>query len=332
MKKKTILVTGGAGFIGSHIVESLLREGYRVKVYDNFSSGRTENLRKVKDGVEVVKADILDYARLEKAMRNCHLVSHQAAQLEIFDCLKDPRRDLQINTLGTLNVLKAALKSGVEKIVNASSACVYGQAQYTPQDERHSRRPNWPYGVSKLAAEEYCRIYKHNHGVPVISLRYGIVYGEREWQGRVLTMFIRRILRNKPPVIFGKGDQLRDFIYVGDVVRMHNLCLKMNKGDVFNVATGKGTSVKELALKVIAISGKGFFPLFEDLREGATSKFMPQRRRIPQELKQMVLSSAKAKRLLGWHPEVSLSEGIRREIEWIRSDPRAWKMSGRIKV
>jgi len=332
MKKESVFITGGAGFIGSHIAESLVKEGYRVKIYDNFSSGRMENLKSIKNDAEIIKADILNYDKLERAMRNCDFVSHQAAQLEIFHCLAEPKKDLEVNTFGTLNVLKAAEKNNVKKIINASSACVYGQAQYTPQDEGHPKNPNWPYGVSKLAAEKYCRIYENNYGVPVISLRYAIVYGEREWQGRVLTMFIRRILGGKPPVIFGQGSQLRDFIYVGDVVRMHNLCLQMDKGDIFNVSTGKGTSIKKLALMVIAISGNNFRPLFEDLEEGRASKFMPQRRRIPQELEKMVLQCTKAKRVLGWQPKMPLSKGIGREIEWIRKNPGAWRMSGRIKV
>ncbi len=332
MKKEKIFITGGAGFIGSHITESLVKDGHRVRAYDNFSSGRMDYLKNIKDDVEVIKGDILDYHKLEKAMRGCDFISHQAAQLEIFHCLADPKWDLEINSLGTLNVLKAAVKNRVKKIINASSACVYGQAQYTPEDESHPKNPNWPYGVSKLAAEKYCQIYGNNYGIPVVSLRYGIVYGEREWQGRVLTMFIRRMLENKPPVIFGGGSQLRDFVYVGDVVKMHNLCFRLGKGEIFNVSTAQGTSIKELAKVVIGVSGKDFRPVFEDLREGRASKFMPQRKRIPQELKKMVLSADKAREVLGWQAAMPLAQGIKKEIEWIRENPKAWKMTGQIKV
>ncbi|MCM8782375.1 MAG: NAD-dependent epimerase/dehydratase family protein, partial [Candidatus Omnitrophica bacterium] len=186
--------------------------------------------------------------------------------------------------------------------------------------------PNWPYGVSKLAAEKYCKIYQDVYKIPIVSLRYGIVYGEREWLGRVLTMFIRRvILKNKPPVVFGGGGQLRDFIYVGDVVRLHTLCIEGNESGVFNVSTGKGTSIKNLAKLVIGLSGKRFPIIFEDLPEGKKSKFMPERKRIPQELEKMVLSPKKAFKVFNWKSCVSLKGGIMREINWICNNPKAWE-------
>jgi UDP-glucose 4-epimerase len=334
--REKVFITGGAGFIGSHITESLVKKGYRVVVYDNFSSGRMENLQAVKKDVQIIKADILDGDKLTRAMKGCCLVSHQAAQLEIFRCIDDPQVDLKINTTGTLNVLEAAVKNRVRKIINASSACVYGQAVSIPQGENHPTNPNWAYGVSKLAAEKYCGIYSHNYKLPVISLRYGIVYGEREWLGRVLTMFIRRVvLENKPPVIFGQGNQLRDFIYVGDVVRLHNLCLfgrDTSEDGIFNVSTGKGTSVKQMAELVVKLSGQRLRPIFENLKEGNPSRFMPQRRRIPQELERMVLSPAKAARIFKWQARTPLEDGIKREITWIRGNPHLWQNNSRIKV
>jgi len=333
--KEKIFITGGAGFIGSHIAESLVKDGYRVIVYDNFSSGRLENLKEIKGDTEIIKGDILNYEMLEKSMRKCDFVSHQAAQLEIFRCLDNPDLDLKVNTIGTLNVLKAAVKNKVKKIINASSACVYGQAQYIPQDEKHPANPNWPYGVSKLAAEKYCQIYQNIYSIPIVSLRYSIVYGEKEWLGRVLTMFIKRIiLENKPPIIFGNGEQLRDFIYVKDLIRLHNLILKNNKvkSNIYNVSTGIGTSVKDLAYLVIKVSNKNFKPIFENIREGDFSKYMPERKRIPQELEKMVLSPKKAFADFGWKPEISLEKGVKKEIDWILENPKFWSFKKIINV
>jgi UDP-glucose 4-epimerase len=181
LKGAKILVTGGAGFIGSHIVDSLVNQEAKVIVYDNFSFGKKENLMNSFNKIKIIRGDILDYSLLEKVMKGIDFVSHHAAQLEIFKALSDPVDDLRTNTIGTLNVLKAAQKAGVKKIVYASSACVYGQPQYTPQDENHPTNPNWAYGISKLAAEKYCQIFMQDVGIPVVSLRYGIVYGPCEW-------------------------------------------------------------------------------------------------------------------------------------------------------
>jgi len=331
---KKIFVTGGAGFIGSHIVEDLLDQGYRVTAYDNFSSGREENLAGVIKDIKIIKADILDYETLKKSMKGCDVVSHQAAQLEIFKCLEDPIVDLQTNTVGTLNVLRAAVENGIKKVINASSACVYGQAQYIPQDEDHPKNPNWPYGVSKLAAEKYAYIYHKNQGLDIANLRYGIVYGEREWQGRVLTMFLTRILKNKPPVVFGDGEQLRDFIYVKDAVKLNNLLVTKDFAGykTFNVSTGIGTSIKDLAGLAVKASGTDFKPLFEDVSEGESSTFMPERKRIPAELTKMVLSPDRAKKDLAWIPEVAVEEGVKKEYNWIKENREFWQENKEIKV
>ena len=333
--KGKVFVTGGAGFIGSHIIEALLNEGYEVTIYDNFSSGRKENLNNVIDDIRIIEGDILDYEKVKNAMKGHDYVSHQAAQLEIFRCLEDPSIDLKINTIGTLNVLKASVENRIKKIINASSACVYGQAQYVPQDESHPTNPNWPYGVSKLAAEKYCQIFQENFGLKIISLRYSIVYGEREWLGRVLTMFLKRVMEDKDLVIFGEGDQLRDFIYVKDAVKLHNLCLESNKdlnANVYNVSTGIETSIKELAHIVNEVASKSTGIIFEDVNEGKFSQYMPNRKRIPTELKKMVLDNERAKRNFNWQPLVNLKKGIKKELSWITENPSYWERTRVIKV
>jgi len=319
-----VLVTGGAGFIGSNIVENLVNQGANITIYDNFTSGSMENIQQLSDKIEIIKGDILDYKGLEKASRNMDIISHQAAQLEITKCMDDPIEDLKINTEGSLNVLNAAVKNDVNKIIYASSACVYGQAEYVPEDENHPHNPNWPYGVSKLAVEKYANIYHENYGISTNGLRYSIIYGPREWYGRVLTVFLKRALENKPPVVWG-GDQIRDFCYVKDLVDFHNILIDKDqiKNDVFNVSTGIGTSIKDLAILI-----KNQFnlenPIYENVGEGEISNEVEGRQRLPLELKTMVLANSKAKKV-GWKPKFNLSEGIKEEYLWLKNNYHRWK-------
>ncbi|MGC8937055.1 MAG: NAD-dependent epimerase/dehydratase family protein, partial [Candidatus Methanomethylicaceae archaeon] len=219
-----ILVTGGGGFIGSHIAESLAKIGHDVIIYDNFSTGFEENLEDIAGlkNVKVVRGDVLDISSLSEAIKGVEVVSHQAAQLEIGSAINDVHRDARLNIEGTINVLEVSRRANVKKVIYASSAGIYGEAVKMPQNEDHPKRPQWPYGVSKYAGELYCQQYALLYGLRACALRYGIVYGEREWYGRVLTEFIKRVvLENKPPVVFGDGMQRRDYVYVRDLVEFH---------------------------------------------------------------------------------------------------------------
>jgi UDP-glucose 4-epimerase len=323
----SVLVTGGAGFIGSHVVEDLLAAGYRVTVFDNFSSGLRDNLASLDGDVEVVEGDLLDADALHAAMRGKEIVSHQAAQLEITKCLEDPLDDMRTNLVGTINVLEAAHRAGVAKIVNASSACIYGQAVNPPSDEDAApHNPNWSYGASKLAAEKYAQIFAQDYGFSVFSLRYGITYGPREWYGRVLTIFLKRLLEGKPPVIFGAGEQLRDFTFVGDVVRIHRACIEsdLEGAHSFNGGTGLATSIAQLAKLVCDVAGSDLEPVTENVLPGQRSELVDGRMRLPSELAVMQLSPAKVQRVLGISPEVSLRDGIAREWEWLQANPGRW--------
>jgi len=326
MKDKKILVTGGAGFIGSHIVESLVQIGAHVLIFDNFSTGSTENLSNVLSDVTIIRGDILDFKALKDAMRDVDAVSHHAAQLEVIRGMEDPHFDLKINTMGTLNVLQAAKECNVKRFIFASSAGVYGQSRGLTSEKQYPR-PNWTYGVSKLAAEEYCNIYNDYYGLPVVSLRYGIVYGEREWYRRVLTIFVKRAVLGQSLVVFGNGKQVRDFIYVGDIVRLHNRCFTSDVavGNVYNAGSGVGTSIEQLALEVIKASGKDLRIEYENVKEGAYSKLVSDKRRNYAELKTLVLDITRTQRQLGWCPKVSLQDGIRKMLAWASENLDRWK-------
>jgi UDP-glucose 4-epimerase len=322
-----VLVTGGAGFIGSQIVERLLDEGARVTVLDNFRTGLRENLAAVTDRIALVEGSILDVALLDDVVAGHDLVCHQAAQLEITRALDDPVEDLVTNTVGTLNVFQAAVRHRVRKVVMASSAGVYGQAVETPQHEdTHPTRPNWAYGVSKLATEKYAEIFQVAHGLAITSLRYGIVYGPREWYGRVLTIFLKRAAEGLPLVVFGDGAQIRDFVNVRDVVAMNLMCLADDRADnhVFNVATAEGTDIETLAEMVVRASGRDLEILHEDVPEGGRSQHY-DRMRLPQELKELRQSYEKAERILGWKPTVALEDGLSEEYAWVIANPTRWQ-------
>lgn len=331
LEGKKVLVTGGAGFIGSHIVESLVKAGAGVKVYDNFSTGLLENLDVVKKDVEIIRGDILDYELLEKEIKGTEIVSHHAAQLEITRCVDDPVEDLNSNTVGTINVLNASVKNNVSKIINASSACVYGQARYVPEDEdKHPTNPNWAYGASKLAAEKYGQIYAQLYRIPVVSLRYAIIYGPKEWYGRVLTIFLKRATEDKPLVVFGRGDQQRDLTFVEDLVKLHNLCVEKEEANnqVLNVSTGIATSIQKLAETIISCIDTNSKIIHEEVEEGQRSKIVDGRMRLPMELKQMVLDPSKAKSILNWEAKTNLADGIKKEYQWLKENSNRWvKMS-----
>lgn len=330
-----VFVTGGAGFIGSHVVEALLAQGHDVTVFDNLSTGSLGNLERAKlmigtgenpASLRYVHGDILNHDDLQRALPGHDAVSHHAAQLEIMRAYDDPITDLTVNTIGTLNVLRACVAAGVKRVIFPSSAAVYGQASGTEQRETHALEPHWSYGVSKLACEHYLRIFGADHGIKWTALRYAIVYGQREWFGRVLTVFLSRLLRGVPPVVFGDGSQVRDFVHVSDVVRLHNACLTSSaaEGMVFNASSGVGTTIRDLAELVIDVSGERVLPVFEDVQEGARSERVPGRIRIPSELQTLIQPHAKATALLDWAPCVPLRDGIARQWAWLRENPSAY--------
>jgi UDP-glucose 4-epimerase len=337
IKGKNILVTGGAGFIGSHLSEEYLAKGARkVIVYDDFSTGNLENLGHIQDErLKIVKGSILDVDKLGASVKEgkVDVIDHLAAELEVYSGIKDPEGDARINIIGTLNVLNTALRNGVKRVLFASSGAVYGEAKYLPINEEHPLEPHWPYGVSKLSAERYVMQYHKLFGLETTAFRYGIVYGPREWFGRVLTMFIKRIfIENKPPVVFGDGSQTRDFVYVNDVAKAHMLALENDEavGQVFNVGNGKGTSINELAKTLVEISGKKLEVIHDNPVEGTPSRFQPERVRLKGELKNFILSIEKADKTLGWRPLTGFRDGLLKEISWVMKNNERWNVKPRV--
>jgi UDP-glucose 4-epimerase len=337
VQNKNVLITGGAGFIGSHLVEEYLANGAaKVVVFDDFSTGTKENLQHIKDErLKIVKGSILQTSELNGTVKKekIQIIDHLAAELEVYTGIRDTEKDARINITGTLNVLNVALKANVEKVLFASSGAVYGQAQHVPIDENHPLEPHWPYGVSKLAAERYALQYQKLFGLNTTAFRYGIVYGPREWFGRVLTLFIKRIfLENKPPIVFGTGNQTRDFVYVKDVVKAHTLAIEKERatGQVFNIATGKSTSINQLAKLLINKSRKQLDIVYDNPKEGHASHLQPGRVRLQGELIDFVMDSKKAEKTLGWRPTINLSAGVSKEIEWIVNNPSKWSVKPRV--
>jgi UDP-glucose 4-epimerase len=334
---KRILITGGAGFIGSHLADEYAEEGAgKIIVFDDFSTGRMENLEHLKgEHIKVVRGSILNAKLLDETVKKeeVEIIDHEAAELEVYTGILNARKDARINIVGTLNVLNAATQNRVEKVLFASSGAVYGEAEHLPVDENHPLTPHWPYGVSKLSAERYCVQYHRLYGLDTTSFRYSIVYGPREWYGRVLTMFIKRIfLEDKPPVVFGDGEQVRDFVFVKDLVKAHVKAIGNSRvsGEVFNLSFGKGISMKELAETLIKLSGKKLETIFDNPPEGEASGFQPERVRLKGELKRFVLSNVKAKKMLEWSPSTDFEEGVSKELEWLKHNRQRWECKPRV--
>ncbi|OGD56665.1 hypothetical protein A2V71_03570 [Candidatus Berkelbacteria bacterium RBG_13_40_8] len=265
------LVTGGAGFIGSHICEELVTRGFPVISIDNYSAGKKINLRHLKKykNFQEVNCDVTDSKKLAKYFKGVDLVFHNAASKKNI-CLKDPRKDLQVNAGGAFNLLDMAIKNKVKKFVHASTGSVYGEAQYFPQDEKHPLSPASYYGVSKLAGEKYAQLFHKLFGLNTTVLRYFHVYGPRQEfneYGGVVAIFTRNLMKNQKPTIFGTGKQQRSFTYVKDVVKANFLVAtkKESEGEVYNCASGIKVTINDLCKAVLKYFGKEKVkPIYKD--------------------------------------------------------------------
>ncbi|MEN6560185.1 MAG: SDR family oxidoreductase [Acidobacteriota bacterium] len=304
------LVTGGAGFIGSHIAEALVMRGDEVRVLDDFSTGKRENLAAVAGRIEFIEGDIRDLAACRRAAAGVRTVFHEAALVSVVRSVADPLLNDAINVRGTLNMLVAAKDAGVRSFVMASSSAVYGDDPATAKVEGREGKPLSPYGVSKLVGEKYGQVFHALHGLDAVALRYFNVFGPRQdphsEYSAVIPLFIARMLRGERPTIYGDGEQSRDFVYVGDVVRA-NLAAADSAaaaGQAINVACGAGTTVNGL---MAALNGA--------LGTRIEAAYAPPR---PGDILHSTADISKAGRLMGFAPGMSFADGLKETVAWYR--------------
>lgn len=308
---KKALVTGGAGFIGSHLVEALVAAKCGVTVLDNLSSGNLSNLEPLKDRITFHQGDIRQRNILEEAAQGCDVIFHLAAVVSVPQTVDNPVESAEVNDIGTLNVFEAARSRNVRRIVFSSSCAVYGDDPSLPKIETMSPMPTSPYAIQKLSAEHYARIYNELYGVEGVSLRYFNVFGPRQdpsspYSG-VISIFMTRALSKQAPMIYGDGNQSRDFVYVKDVVNANLLAASMNqpRGSIFNIGTGSQVRINQLWEKIAFLSGqKNLEPRYGAARAGD----------ILRSYAGMDLAKSKLK----FDPECSLEQGLELTLEWYR--------------
>ncbi len=305
------VVTGGAGFIGSHITDRLLKEGYDVTVLDNFSTGDEANVRHVIDGIELVEGDIRDVATVNRVVAGADVVFHEAALGSVARSVEDPVTSNDVNANGTLNMLVAARDAGVRRFVYASSSSVYGDTPTLPKHEEMSTAPKSPYAVTKLTAELYCRVFKSVYGLETYALRYFNVFGPRQSPNSiyaaVIPKFADALLNGEAPVIFGDGEQTRDFTFIDNVVDANIRAMKSDKGagEAYNIGAGGQTSLNELLRIMQDLTETDVTPDYTETRQG--------------DVRDSFADVQKAGRLIGYTPEISVGEGLKRTIDWYRN-------------
>ncbi|MBI3357034.1 MAG: GDP-mannose 4,6-dehydratase [Nitrospirae bacterium] len=301
-----VLVTGGAGFIGSHVVDRLVEEGHNVVVVDNLSSGKRKNVNRA---ASLYKLDVQS-RRLERVFRNerPNVVLHLAAQISVRRSIEDPVFDAQVNVLGTMNVLQQAVRHGTRKVVFSSSGgAIYGEQETYPAPESHTTNPLSPYGISKLCSEHYLSYFQRISGIQVVSLRYANVYGPRqdpEGEAGVVAIFVQKMLNNEQPIINGNGRQTRDFIFVDDVVEANLAAMGQDSQGVYNVGTGAETSVNELFRMLAGITGSTCKEVHGPAKPG--------------EQMRSVIDPSKIRLEIGWDAKVELADGLKKTVAFFR--------------
>ena len=306
------LVTGGAGFIGSHLSHRLLELGHEVVVLDNFFSGSRANLRGIAEHIRIVEGDVRDLATVEGCAAGCDVVFHEAAIVSVPYSVDHPQESHDVNIQGTLNVLQAARRAGTKRLVFASSAAIYGEEPTLPKSESMRPEPMSPYGVEKITGEHYLATWSRLFGLETVALRYFNVFGPRQdpksaYSG-VISIFVDRILGARPITFFGDGSQCRDFVYVANVVDANILAATRDgvSGGAFNVACGKRTTLLELATLIERAAGTAVPRSFAEPRAG--------------DIKDSVADIARATKDLGYTPGVGVEEGLRRLVDHVRTD------------
>lgn len=303
-----ILVTGGAGFIASHIVDEYIARGHKVSILDNLSTGRQININPAAAFHEV---DLRDAEAVKKIFQagSFDVVNHHTAQMDVRRSVEDPVYDASVNIIGVLTMLECCVATGVKRVIFASSGgAIYGEQDYFPADELHPTRPISPYGVAKLTTEQYLFYYKAVYGIDSVSLRYANIYGPRqnpEGEAGVVAIFTTKLLGRQQPVINGDGKQTRDYVYVGDVVQANVLALNCEGSHVFNIGTGVETDVNHLFHHLKNLTGSSSVENHGPAKKG--------------EQLRSVLTSNRIKTQLGWEPTVPMEEGLRRTVEYFRT-------------
>ncbi len=304
------LVTGGAGFIGSHLVEGLLARGYAVRVIDNFATGKRENLAPVADKIELLEGDVRNLTTARTAMKNVDVVFHEAALPSVARSVANPLESNEVNITGTLNVLLAARDAAVKRVVLAASSAAYGNTLTLPKEETMTPEPLSPYAVSKVAGEQYAKIFAELYGLSTVSLRYFNVFGPRQdpttQYAGVIAKFCTCALEGKPYPVFGDGEQSRDFTYVANVVDANLLAAeaKLEGGALMNIAYGKRATLNQI-----------IDMLNELTHQNLPTQYGPER---AGDVRHSHASLKRAQEILGYAPKVDLLEGLRRTLEWYR--------------
>ena len=302
-----VLVTGGAGFIGSHLVDRLVLEGHEAVVVDNLVTGKRRNINRA---ARFYKLDIQSW-RLERVFRNerPNVVMHLAAQMDVRKSVEDPMFDAQVNVLGTLNVLQQAVKHGVRKVIFSSSGgAIYGEQEIYPAPEIHVTKPLSPYGLSKLCGEQYLAYFQRVSGLQAVSLRYANVYGPRqdpEGEAGVVAIFIQKMLNGEQPVINGNGRQTRDFVYVEDVVEANLAMMGQETQGTYNVGTGVETSINDLFRILVQHTGSNCKELHGPAKKGEQAR--------------SVIDCSKLRHEVSWEPKAELSEGLKKTVEFFKA-------------
>jgi UDP-glucose 4-epimerase len=310
MSKNTFLVTGGGGFIGSNLVARLLQLGHSVKVLDNFSTGKRENIRPFKNDIELIEGDIRSYHVVSQAVKSTDIILHQAALPSVPRSINDPITTNEVNVVGTLNVLEAAREHSVKRIVYASSSSVYGDNPTLPKEEKMMTNPLSPYAVSKLAGENYCKVFSKIYGLEIISLRYFNVFGIRQdpssQYAAVIPKFITAIMRNERPIIYGDGRQTRDFTYIDNVVDGNLLAAFSDSGigKVMNCACNDRIVLNDVVSFVNEALGKNIEPIYEDPRPG--------------DIKHSFADISLIRDELNYEPSVKFKDGLLKTIEYFK--------------
>lgn len=310
--QKLYLVTGGAGFIGSHIAEALIKRGDRVRVLDNFATGKKENIAHLTGKMEFVEADVRDYETTSRAMEGVNIVFHEAAIPSVPRSVADPLLNHEANVNGTFNVLLAARDAGVKRVVFAASSSAYGETEILPKTETMLPTPLSPYAVAKLAGEFYCQVFNRAYGLETVALRYFNVFGPRQdpaspYSG-VISKFTTALLNNDTPVIYGDGEQSRDFTYIANVVEANLRAAEAAdaSGGMMNIGIGQRITLNQLLAELQKIIGTNLTPRYEAIRAG--------------DVRHSLADISQAEKLLGYRPLVGLAEGLKYTVDWYREN------------